>query len=204
MTIVQSPLPYEMHALEPHISAETMDYHYNKHHAGYVSKLNELTDGMAMADMDLESIIGKAREQAIPALLNNALQIWNHSFLWESMSPDGGGKPEGQILELVERDFGDFEAFTAEFRSSALSQFGSGWTWLIDDHGRLRITSTGNADSPVGTHVTPLLVLDVWEHAYYIDYRNNRKAYVDTFLDSLINWKFAAANLEVAQGRNAA
>ena len=154
--------------------------------------------------LTLLSITGQVSAAAIPALLNNALQIWNHSFLWESMSPDGGGKPEGQILELVERDFGDFEAFTAEFRSSALSQFGSGWTWLIDDHGRLRITSTGNADSPVGTHVTPLLVLDVWEHAYYIDYRNNRKAYVDTFLDSLINWKFAAANLEVAQGRNAA
>ena len=204
MTIVQSPLPYEMNALEPHISAETMDYHYNKHHAGYVSKLNELTEGTAMADMDLESIISKAREQAIPPLLNNALQIWNHAFLWESMSPNGGGKPDGQVLELVERDFGGFEAFAEEFRSSALSQFGSGWTWLVDDHGRLRITSTGNAESPVGTHVTPLLVLDVWEHAYYIDYRNNRKAYVDTFLQSLINWKFAAANLEAAQGKNAA
>lgn len=199
MSIKQTPLPYEMNALEPHISAETMGYHYGRHHHLYVNKLNDLVKDSRFATMDLETIIDEARSEAKPDILNNALQAWNHTFLWQSMSPAGGGKPEGRILARVEDEFGDVEAFLSKFREKALSFFGSGWVWLVEDSGRLRIVTTANADSPVGTSLTPLLVLDVWEHAYYIDYRNERKRYIDAFLNNLINWKFAAANLEARE-----
>lgn len=199
MSIKQSPLPYELGALEPHISAQTMSYHYSRHHSGYVKKLNELIEDTRFADMDLETIIAEARIDGNIPVLNNALQTWNHSFLWESMSPSGGNKPEGRILERIEKDFGSFEAFRDEFRKKALGHFGSGWVWLVDDGFKLKVMTTADADSPVATAMTPLLVLDVWEHAYYLDYRNERDRYVDTFLYKLINWKFAAANLVASE-----
>lgn len=196
MTIAQSNLPYDSNALEPHVSEETLSYHYGRHHKGYVDKLNKLIEGTSFADMALERMIAKARTRAEIDVLNNALQAWNHAFLWESMTPDGGGKPDGRIKELVETHYGNLDAFKDEFRKAALGLFGSGWVWLVVDRGELRIITTGNADSPIGTRLVPLLVLDVWEHAYYLDYQNDRKRYVDAFLDKLINWKFAAENLE--------
>lgn len=196
MSIKREPLPYDLNALEPHVSAETLSYHFDKHHRGYVDELNDLIRNTPYDGMDLETIIADARKEARIPVLNNALQAWNHAFLWKSMSPNGGDKPEGPILECIESDFGNFSAFAEEFREKALGLFGSGWVWLIDDAGKLQIVTTGNADSPAATPRTPLLVLDVWEHAYYIDYRNERDRYVDAFLGRLINWKFAAANLE--------
>lgn len=199
MPIKQTPLPYELNALEPHISAETMGYHYDRHHRSYVNKLNDLVKDSPFAAMDLEAIIEEARSRARMDILNNALQAWNHTFLWQSMSPASDGKPEGRILKRIEDEFGDVATFLSEFREKALGHFGSGWVWLVEDRGQLRIVTTSNADSPIGTSLTPLLVLDVWEHAYYIDYRNERKRYVDAFLNNLINWKFAAANLEACE-----
>ncbi len=192
-------LPYERNALEPHISVQTMDLHYGKHHKTYVDKLNGLVEGTPMEEMSLVDIISSAREQSQIGIFNNAAQSWNHDFLWKSMSPDGGTKPDGRIAELVESEFGDIDAFKKAFKESALGQFGSGWTWLVLDGSRVRIVSTSNAETPVGTHLAPLLTLDVWEHAYYVDYKNERNRYVDAFLDKLINWKFAAENLEEVQ-----
>lgn len=199
MTIVQEKLPYDLNALEPHISAETMSYHYDRHHRGYVDKLNKLIKGTAFEGLELEDIIDKARETANIDVLNNALQAWNHTFLWNSFSPNGGSEPNGRIAEMIDKDFGSMEAFKKKFREAALGLFGSGWVWLVEDAGMLRIITSGNADSPVKTRLQPILVLDVWEHAYYIDYRNDRARYVDTFLDKLINWDFAATNLVGAE-----
>jgi len=204
MTIMQSTLPYDQNALEPYISAETLSYHYDKHHRGYVDKLNKLIEGTPYAGLSLEDIVIKAREDAAIDILNNALQVWNHAFLWESMSPNGGATPDGRIKELVEDSFGNLDTFRKRFRAAALSHFGSGWVWLVLDGPKLRILTTGNADSPIGTRMVPLMTLDVWEHAYYIDYRNERVRYVDTFLDKLVNWKFAAANLRNVETRKAA
>ena len=196
MTIELSKLPYEQDALEPHISARTFSYHYGKHHLAYVNKLNELTANTPLADLTLEEIVDKARESSATGILNNALQVWNHAFLWESMSPDGGGSPEGRLREMIERDFGDIGSFKEQFAAAALSRFGSGWVWLVQEGSKLSIVTTGNAESPMNTDSNPLLTLDVWEHAYYLDFQNDRKAYTDTFLEHLINWDFAAANLQ--------
>ena len=196
MTIELSKLPYEQDALEPHISARTFSYHYGKHHLAYVNKLNELTANTPLADLTLEENVDKARESSATGILNNALQVWNHAFLWESMSPDGGGSPEGRLREMIERDFGDIGSFKEQFAAAALSRFGSGWVWLVQEGSKLSIVTTGNAESPMNTDSNPLLTLDVWEHAYYLDFQNDRKAYTDTFLEHLINWDFAAANLQ--------
>ena len=204
MTIQQTQLPYEYEALEPHVSAETMRFHYDNHHAGYIKKVNAQIEGTPYEALELDQIITRARITADMDVLNNALQAWNHSFLWESMSPNGGKKPEGRIMEAVEREFGDIDRFKKEFREKAVGLFGSGWVWLVADGTDLRIYTTGNADSPVGTHLTPLLTLDVWEHAYYIDHRHKRAAYVDDFLNNLINWNFAAANLDSDEKKKAA
>ena len=204
MAIKRSNLPYELNALEPHVSAQTLSYHYDRHHKGYVDKLNGLIQDTPYDGLALEQIIARARVNADMGVLNNALQAWNHAFLWESMSPNGGGKPDGRIKELIEDEFGEFAKFKEQFRDAALGLFGSGWVWLVDDHGKLRIITTSNADSPVGTDVKALLVLDVWEHAYYLDYQNERARYVDGFLDRLINWNFAAANLDVTEKIKAA
>lgn len=201
MAIKLPKLPYAMDALEPHISTDTMEYHYGKHHRGYVDKLNTLIEGTRFEDLPLEQIIVSAREQAEIDILNNAAQAWNHAFFWQCLSPKGQSEPVGRIRDLVEDEFGDIDKFKEDFRAAATSQFGSGWTWLVLDSGKLRIMSTTNADSPVGTDVTPLLTLDVWEHAYYLDYRNERARYVDAFLDRLIDWKFALDNVQAAEKR---
>jgi Fe-Mn family superoxide dismutase len=196
-TTVKLPdLPYDQDALQPHISAETLALHHGKHHKGYVDKTNKLIEGTSLENQKLVDIISQARERAAIPLLNNAQQAWNHTFLWESMTPDGPIGPQGRIAELVRETWGGNDRFKKEFKQSATAQFGSGWTWLVMDGAKLKIMSTSNADSPVATHLTPLLTLDVWEHAYYVDYRNERAKYVDVFLDHLINWKFAAQNLE--------
>ena len=199
MTIKLPTLPYAMDALEPHISTETMEFHYGKHHRGYVDKLNKLIEGTRFEDLPLEQIIISAREQAEIDILNNAAQAWNHAFFWQCLSPKGQSEPVGRIRDLIEDEFGGIDKFKEDFRAAATSQFGSGWTWLVLDSGKLRIMSTTNADSPIGTDMTPLLTLDVWEHAYYLDYRNERARYVDAFLDRLIDWKFALDNVQVAE-----
>jgi Fe-Mn family superoxide dismutase len=199
MSIKLPKLPYAMDALEPHMSTETMEYHYGKHHRGYVDKLNTLIEGTRFQDMPLEQIIVAARERSEIDILNNAAQAWNHAFFWQCLSAKGQSEPVGRIRDLIEDEFGGIDKFKEKFRAAATSQFGSGWTWLVLDSGKLRIMSTTNAESPIGTHMTPLLTLDVWEHAYYLDYRNERARYVDAFLDRLIDWKFALDNVQVAE-----
>lgn len=186
------PLPYELDALEPHISARTLDFHYNKHHKGYMSKLAAALEGKPAAEKSLEEII----LDSSGGLFNNAAQVWNHTFYWKSMTPGGGGAPSGTMKELLEKHFGGFEAFKQEFASVATGEFGSGWAWLVKtEQGELEILSTHDAENPMRRGLTPLLTLDVWEHAYYLDYQNDRAQYVAVFLDNLVNWPFAEANL---------
>ncbi|MDG4549053.1 MAG: superoxide dismutase [Candidatus Contendobacter sp.] len=190
------PLPYADAALSPYISAQTIGFHYGKHHQGYVNKLNELVAGTPLADQPLEAVVkasaGKADQTAI---FNNAAQVWNHTFYWNSLRPKGGGKPSGALAERIEKSFGDFDRFKAEFAKAATGQFGSGWAWLVKDGDKLIVTKTGNADTPIAHGQQPLLTVDVWEHAYYLDYQNRRADYVAAVLDNLINWEFAAKNL---------
>lgn len=203
MSITLSKLPYSLDALEPHVSEKTLRIHYERHHQGYVDKLNKLIEGTSYEGMSLEDIIRKARKEADIDVLNNAAQAWNHAFFWKSMSPNGG-KPDGRIKEAIEARFNDLTEFKKKFREAATGLFGSGWVWLLRDEGQLRIVTTGNAETPAGTELTPLVTLDVWEHAYYLDYQNERGRFIDAWLDNLINWNFAAANLEVAKSRKAA
>ncbi len=184
-------LPYSKDALAPHISAETLEYHYGKHHNAYVTKLNAAIEGTPNAEKSLEEII-KSSEGG---LFNNAAQVWNHTFYWNSLSPNGGGEPTGELAESINASFGSFEKFKEEFTSAAATQFGSGWAWLVKDtSGKLSIMKTGNAETPVTADgVTALLTCDVWEHAYYIDYRNARPKYIEAFWN-LVNWDFAEAN----------
>jgi Fe-Mn family superoxide dismutase len=177
--------------LAPHISAETLDFHYGKHHQAYVTNLNKLVEGKPEASKSLEELI-VASEGGV---FNNAAQIWNHTFYWNSMKPQGGGKPTGKLLELVNRDFGSVDALLQQLGEAAKTQFGSGWAWLVDDGGKLKVTKTANADLPMKHGQKALLTCDVWEHAYYIDYRNARPNYVDAFLKNLVNWDFALKNL---------
>jgi Fe-Mn family superoxide dismutase len=184
-------LPYAMNALEPHISRETVEYHYGKHHAGYVKKLNTLTRGTEFERRSLEKIIVQAPPGAV---FNNAAQVWNHTFYWHSLSPGGGGAPDGELARAMERSFGSFEGFRERFTKEATALFGSGWVWLVKAaEGRLVIQSTANAGTPVSSGERALLTCDVWEHAYYIDYRNERARYIDAFW-SLVNWEFASKN----------
>ncbi len=185
------PLPYELDALAPHISQETLEYHYGKHHQTYVTNLNKLVEGTDLDGKPLEEVILAAEG----GVFNNAAQVWNHSFYWASMKPGGGGAPDGDIGEKINSAFGSYDGFKEEFAKAATTQFGSGWAWLIDDGGKLAITQTSNADLPMKHSQKALLTIDVWEHAYYIDYRNARPKYIDTYLDSLLNWDFGAANL---------
>lgn len=189
-------LPYAIDALEPHVSAKTLEFHYGKHHNAYVDKLNGAIKDTAYADQPLESIITSAHEAGDTAVFNNAAQAWNHTFLWHSMSPKGGGKPTGALADAINARFGDVARFKAEFKSAALGQFGSGWAWLVRTADGLDIVSTGNADTPLIHEATALLTLDVWEHAYYLDYQNQRDAYIDAYLSELINWDFAAENYQ--------
>lgn len=194
--LVLPPLPYPDHALNPYISAQTIGFHYGKHHQGYVSKLNELVIGTPLADQSLEAIIAATAGKADQAVIfNNAAQVWNHTFYWNSLRAKGGGKPSGILADRIEKSFGTFDAFKAEFLKAAIGQFGSGWAWLIEDGDKLAILKTGNADNPIAHGQKPLLTIDVWEHAYYLDYQNRRADYVAAVLENLINWDFAAQNL---------
>ena len=194
MSIEFPILPYAINALEPHVSAKTLALHHGKHHKGYVEKLNSAIAGTAYAGKSLEAIIGAAHEASETGIFNNAAQSWNHTFLWSSMSPNGGGAPIGPLADAIDDRFGNIQGFKAEFKAAALAQFGSGWTWLVRTATELDIVSTGNADTPLLRGSTPLLTLDVWEHAYYLDFQNRRDAYIDAFLSNLINWEFAAEN----------
>lgn len=188
-------LPFDRSALEPHMSSNTLSFHYDRHHKGYARKLEKLAKGTDYENLSLEETIVKARKEAQIDILNNAAQVWNHNFFWKSLSPNGG-KPDGRIKNLIEARFNDVGEFNDQFRAAATGLFGSGWVWLVLDGGEISIITSSNADSPVGTDLIPLLTLDVWEHAYYLDYQNERAGFVDAFLDNLVNWNFVAANLE--------
>jgi superoxide dismutase, Fe-Mn family len=203
MSIELDKLPYPNDALEPFISERTMSIHHGRHHKAYVDKLNSLIEGTRYAGLTLEEIIVRARLKNDTDVFNNAAQAWNHDFFWKSMSPNGG-KPDGKIRGMVESDFGSLDAFRKQFRDAALNQFGSGWVWLALDHGKLRIMTSSNADTPAGTELVPIIALDVWEHAYYLDYQNGRKQFAETFLDNLINWNFANSNIDESEARQAA
>lgn len=189
-------LPYAQDALAPHISAETMSFHYGKHHNAYVTKLNGLIEGTEYADMSLEDIMkATAGDASKSGIFNNAAQVWNHTFYWNSMKPGGGGKPTGALAEQINNDFGSFEAFADAFKDAGATQFGSGWAWLVLRDGKLAVEKTLNAESPLTSGATPLITMDVWEHAYYLDYQNKRPDYMDVFLSELVNWDFASENL---------
>lgn len=200
MAFTLPDLPYAKDALAPHISSETLDFHHGKHHNAYVGKLNGLIEASDLADKSLEDIIKiSAGDAAQAGIFNNAAQIWNHTFYWHSMAPNGGGAPSGELAELIDRDFGSLDAFKKAFADAGATQFGSGWAWLVLANGKLEVRKTLNAETPLTeAGVTPLLTMDVWEHAYYIDFRNARPSYIDTFLGKLINWDFAAQNLQAA------
>jgi Fe-Mn family superoxide dismutase len=195
MAFTLPELPYPKTALAPHISPETLDFHYGKHHAGYVKKLNELAAGGKFENATLEDVV---RQAGPGPIFNNAAQIWNHTFYWKSMAPAAGGKPSGEIEKAITKAFGTFEAFQKAFTDAAVGQFGSGWAWLVrKPDGSVAVEKTPNAETPLTGSSTPLLVCDVWEHAYYIDRRNDRAAYVGAWWN-LVNWKFAAENFAKA------
>ncbi len=184
-------LPYAQDALAPHISAETLEFHYGKHHKTYVDNLNKLVAGTDDENASLEDIVAKAEG----GLFNNAAQTWNHTFFWNSLSPSGGGQPTGEIADRINSDLGGYDAFRAAIVEAGLTQFGSGWAWLVDDGGKLAVMKTANADLPLKHGAKALLTIDVWEHAYYIDYRNARAKFLDVVLDNLVNWDYANQNL---------
>lgn len=191
------PLPYEPNALEPHMSANTFSFHYNKHHQAYVTNLNNLIKDTPLADKSLEEIIMISAADATKAgIFNNSAQVWNHTFFWHSMKPNGGGAPKGKIADKINADFGSFDAFKDAFKQAATTQFGSGWAWLVaGKDGKLKVTKTANADLPMAHGEKAILTCDVWEHAYYLDYQNRRPDFVTAFLDHLVNWEFAEKNL---------
>jgi Fe-Mn family superoxide dismutase len=194
MTFTLPQLPYAMDALAPHISEETLEYHYGKHHQAYVNNLNKLLSEAddSLKSMSLEELILNSKG----GIFNNAAQVWNHTFYWDSLSPNGGGEPNGKIAELIKRDFGSLTAFKEQFTQTAIATFGSGWAWLVQNGSdKLKIVSTSNAGNPLTDSLKPLLTCDVWEHAYYIDYRNARPEYLNHFWD-LVDWEFAEQNLK--------
>jgi Fe-Mn family superoxide dismutase len=189
-------LPYQENALEPVISARTLSFHHGKHHAGYVAKLNELIEGSPYAGRPLDEVVTRAaKDPAAKAIFNNAAQAWNHDFYWRSMRPKGGGTPGSTLRDAIEHDFGGLAEFRTAFAKAAAGEFGSGWAWLVADKDRkLKIATTDDADTPIVRGDTPLLTIDVWEHAYYLDYQNRRPDYIAAWLDKLINWEFAEKN----------
>lgn len=200
MTILLPALPYPMEALEPHISARTLEFHYGKHHQAYVNNLNKLLEDSPLSGKSLEDIIhASAQKGDLTAVFNNAAQVWNHTFYWNSMKPNGGGEIPQDLKDLIISSFGDVASFEAAFKQAAVTQFGSGWAWLVYDAGVLKVVKTSNADTPLTTTQVPLLTCDVWEHAYYIDYQNRRPDYVENYFSSLVNWEFAADNLNKAR-----
>ncbi|WP_142850643.1 superoxide dismutase [Telmatospirillum sp. J64-1] len=193
------PLPYPHDALEPHMSANTLGFHHDKHHQAYVTNLNNLVKDTPLASKSLEEIIKETfGDSSKLGVFNNAAQVWNHTFFWHCMKKGGGGKPTGEVLSRIEADFGSYEKFAEEFKNAAVTQFGSGWAWLAVDGGKLKIVKTPNAENPMALGMTALLTCDVWEHAYYLDFQNRRPDFVQTFLDHLVNWDFVAENLKKA------
>jgi superoxide dismutase, Fe-Mn family len=196
MTYELPPLPYADTALEPIYSAKTISFHHGKHHKAYVDNLNKLVANTRIDGLPLESVIDIAAKNAeMTGVFNNAAQIWNHTFFWNSMKPGGGGKPSGALAKMIDEAFGSYEKFAEQFKAAAVGRFGSGWAWLVVDGGALKIVSSPNAETPITKGQTPLITVDVWEHAYYLDYQNRRPDFVQAFLDKLVNWDFAAANL---------
>ncbi len=193
------PLPYDKNALAPHISANTLDFHHGKHHQAYVTNLNNLIKDKPLEGHGLEDIItssfGKADQVGV---FNNAAQVWNHTFFWHCMKPGGGGAPSGEVAAAIDASFGSMDKFKEEFKNACVTQFGSGWGWLVADGGKLAVMKTPNAENPMAHGKTALLTCDVWEHAYYLDYQNRRPDFVQAFMDSLINWDFVAENLKKA------
>ena len=184
------PLPYQLNALEPYISESTMEYHYGKHHKAYVANLNKLIKCTKFENMTLEDIIVEsAKNPEYSGVFNNAAQTWNHTFFWNTMQPNGGKEPTGELKKKIDRDFGSYDNFRSEFTSAATSQFGSGWAWLAEDkNGKLQIMKTANGDNPIAHGLIPIIGLDVWEHAYYLDYQNRRVDYINNYLNHLIKW----------------
>lgn len=198
MTISLPDLPYGKSDLAPHISEQTLEFHYGKHHQAYVDKTNTAIKGTELENSSLEEIVRyTARDDQ--GLFNNAAQVWNHTFYWNSMSPKGGGAPSGDIVKAIDDAFGDYEGFKKAFADAGATQFGSGWAWLVAKGGKLEVRKTLNAETPLTDQSsTPILTMDVWEHAYYLDFQNKRPAYIDAFLDHLVNWDFANENLAKA------
>ena len=194
------PLPYPKDALEPHCSADTLSFHHDKHHQAYVSKLNELIEGTDNARKSLEEII----KTTSGGVFNQAAQVWNHTFFWNCMAPDGGGEPKGALADAIKKSFGSLDKFKEQFKAAGVGQFGSGWVWLVKDDGGLKIMATPNAENPMSKGQTAILTCDVWEHAYYLDYQNRRPDFIQAFLDNLVNWDFAAQNFESAKAAKAA
>ncbi|MBU4012429.1 MAG: superoxide dismutase [Proteobacteria bacterium] len=191
MTISLPVLPYGKNALAPYMSQQTIEYHYGKHHNAYVTNTNKLIEGTDLSNQDLENIIKKtSKDTSMSSIFNNAAQVWNHSFYWACMKPGGGGPPSGAIAERIASDFGSYEKFAEQFKNAGITQFGSGWAWLILKDNHLEIMKTSNADTPLAHGLKPLLTVDVWEHAYYLDYQNRRPDYLASFLEHLINWDF--------------
>jgi Fe-Mn family superoxide dismutase len=188
-------LPYAKDALAPYLSKETLEYHHDKHHSTYVTNLNTLTAGAGVGDDKLEEVILSAEGPTF----NNAAQVWNHSFYWKCMKPGGGGLPSEGLAEAIDRDFGSYEQLAKQLTEAAVGQFGSGWAWLVRSAGVLKVLKTSNADLPLKQGMTALLAIDVWEHAYYVDYRNARAKYVEAFLGHLVDWQFVAANYAAAK-----
>lgn len=192
-------LPYDYTALEPCISKSTLEFHHDKHHAAYVKNYNDLVAGTELADKSIEEVIvAVAGDAAKAGIFNNAAQAWNHSFYWNCMKPNGGGQPSGALADKIKADFGSFENFVEEFKKAGATQFGSGWAWLVLDQGTLKVTKTLNAENPLSAGQVPLLTMDVWEHAYYLDYQNRRPDYIGDFINKLINWDFVSANYAAA------
>ena len=196
MSITLPDLPYQKDALEPHISSRTLDFHHGKHHNAYVANLNKLIQGTDLAGETLENMIMKTANDADKTgIFNNAAQVWNHTFFWQSMIPGGGGSPTGPVAEKIDSDLGGYDGFVEKLKDAGLTQFGSGWAWLVLKSDKLEIVKTANADTPMAHGLRPLMTVDVWEHAYYLDYQNRRADYLDVFIRHLINWEFVNSNL---------
>jgi Fe-Mn family superoxide dismutase len=200
MAFTQPPLPFDFGALEPYgMSGRTFEFHYGKHHAAYVNNLNNLVKESELADKTLEEVIQIAfKDSSKAGIFNNAAQVWNHSFFWNCLKPEGGGVPTGDLAAKINAAFGGFEQFTTEFKNAAATQFGSGWAWLVKEGDTLKVTKTPNAENPVVHGQVPLLTLDVWEHAYYLDFQNRRPDFIQNFMEKLVNWDYVGQQLAAA------